>query len=217
MPAYFLIMQGVNNSMAKLPLQDGKYIVGVARKTIEKCVKAGGVVVYETKAASRLKEKHGVFVTIFKYPSKELRGCIGMPRPEKPLIIALKEAATNAALGDPRFTPVKPEELDKIVVEVTVLTPPELIVVDKAQEYPKNVEVGKHGLIIETDFKSGLLLPQVATELKLDSEQFLSETCFKAGLGFSDWLGPNIKIYRFEGQIFAEEVPGGEVVEKKLV
>jgi uncharacterized protein (TIGR00296 family) len=203
--------------MTKIPLQDGKYLVDVARKTIEKSVEAGAVVVYETKAAERLKEKQGVFVTILKYPSKELRGCIGLPRPERPLIVAIKEAATNAALADPRFNQVKPEELDNVVVEVTVLTPPELIKVDKPQEYSKHVEIGKHGLMVEFGDRSGLLLPQVATEMKLDAEQFLSETCYKAGLGFSDWLNPNIKIYRFEGQIFAEKEPRGEVVEKKLI
>lgn len=203
--------------MTKIPLQDGKYLVDVARKTIEKSVEAGSVVVYETKAAERLKEKRGVFVTILKHPGKELRGCIGLPRPERPLIVAIKEAATNAALADPRFSPVKSDELDKIVVEITVLTPPELIKVDKPQDYPKHVEIGKHGLMVEFGDRSGLLLPQVATELKLDSEQFLSETCYKAGLGFSDWLNPNIKIYRFEGQIFAEKEPRGEVVEKELI
>ncbi len=96
-------------------------------------------------------------------------------------------------------------ELDNIEVEVSVLTKPELIIVDKPTEYPSKIRVGEDGLIVELGYYRGLLLPQVPLEWKWDVNDFLANTCMKAGLSSDCWLKPTIKIYKFKSQIFCEK------------
>lgn len=146
-------------------------------------------------------EKRGVFVTLTE--DGELRGCIGYPYPVLPLGEALHDAAVSAAVRDPRFMPVREDELAEIEFEVTILTPPELLTCSAA-ERPKNIEVGRHGLIIKDRGMSGLLLPQVATEYGWDAEEFLMHTCIKAGTDRDAWKRDDTALYTFEGQIFSE-------------
>ncbi|MBO7388849.1 MAG: TIGR00296 family protein [Methanomicrobium sp.] len=146
-------------------------------------------------------EKRGVFVTLTE--DGELRGCIGYPYPVLPLGEALHDAAVSAAVRDPRFMPVRENELAAIEFEVTILTPPELLTCSAA-ERPKNIEVGRHGLIIKDRGMSGLLLPQVATEYGWDAEEFLMHTCIKAGTDRDAWKRDDTALYTFEGQIFSE-------------
>jgi hypothetical protein len=146
-------------------------------------------------------EKRGVFVTLTE--DGELRGCIGYPYPVLPLGEALHDAAVSAAVRDPRFMPVREDELAAIEFEVTILTPPELLTCNAA-ERPKNIEVGRHGLIIKDRGMSGLLLPQVATEYGWDAEEFLMHTCIKAGTDRDAWKRDDTALYTFEGQIFSE-------------
>ncbi len=146
-------------------------------------------------------EKRGVFVTLTE--EGELRGCIGYPYPVLPLGEALHDAAVSAAVRDPRFMPVRENELAAIEFEVTILTPPELLTCSAADR-PKNIEVGRHGLIIKDRGMSGLLLPQVATEYGWDAEEFLMHTCIKAGTDRDAWKRDDTALYTFEGQIFSE-------------
>lgn len=146
-------------------------------------------------------EKRGVFVTITL--EGELRGCIGFPNPVFPLGEALKEAAAAAATQDPRFYPVREAELDAVRFEVTVLTEPEVLTCP-AEERPKHIEIGRHGLIASLGSRSGLLLPQVAEEFGWDAEEFLAQTCVKAGLYHGTWEDDDCIIKTFEGQIFTE-------------
>ncbi len=155
-------------------------------------------------------EKRGVFVTLHK--NGDLRGCIGYPEPIMQLLDAILDSAVSAAVRDPRFPPVRYEEMEEIVVEVTILTPPAKIDA-MPSDMPKHVEVGKHGLIVRKDVYQGLLLPQVATEWGFDAEEFLSQTCIKAGLLPDAWL-TGAAVYSFEGQIFTELEPDGDVVGK---
>jgi len=160
-------------------------------------------------------EKRGVFVTLNKISeSKELRGCIGRPYPLMPLGEAIIASATNAALEDPRFDPVEKEELNEIVIEVTVLTVPKPIKA-KPRDIPEKIVVGRDGLIVATERNQGLLLPQVAVEHGFDAVEFLCQTSMKAGLMPDAWL-TGAKVYSFEGQIFEELEPGGEIREKIL-
>jgi len=145
--------------------------------------------------------KRGVFVTITK--AGDLRGCIGLPYPVMPLGNAIEHAATAAATEDPRFPPVRKDELAQITVEVTILTVPVSIECEP-QERPEKVLVGKHGLIVRGMGTSGLLLPQVATEYGWDAKTFLSHTCMKAGLPDRCWTYPSVEVLTFEGQIFTE-------------
>jgi len=194
-------------------LAEGEFLVKTARKVIEKYLETGERA--KVEVGEKFKKKLGVFVTLESHPQKELRGCIGYPYPTEPLITALTNAAISAAVHDPRFPPVSKEEFERLVVEITVLTEPKPIGVKDRKDMPSKVKVGKHGLIIEYGPFSGLLLPQVAVEYRWGAEEFLAETCWKAGLSPDMWLDKNALVYSFEGQIFSEESPNGKIVEKK--
>jgi hypothetical protein len=150
-------------------------------------------------------EKRGVFVTLTERGL--LRGCIGLPLPVLPLGDALVEAAVSAGTGDPRFPPVCREEMREIHVEVTVLSVPEPLTCQPA-ERPRHVEVGRHGLIMRGRGRSGLLLPQVATEYGWTAAEFLEHTCGKSGLPPGCWKSPDVEVLTFEGQIFSEPETG---------
>ncbi|HEC76368.1 MAG TPA: TIGR00296 family protein [Thermoplasmatales archaeon] len=188
---------------------EGEKLVKYARNVIENHVRG-----YEIGEIENFDEKGGVFVTIHKYPSMHLRGCIGIPEPLYPLKKAIKESAISAC-HDPRFPDLREEELDEIVVEVTILTPPEIIK-GSPSEYKKNIEIGRDGLIAERGFYRGLLLPQVPVEYKWNEEEFLRNTCIKAGLLPDAWMNENVKIYKFQGEIFAEEEPHGKIKKIEL-
>ena len=185
-----------------LTAEDGKFLVELARNAIVTYLGDREVIKIPEDADPRLKENMGVFVTLNR--GKELRGCIGYPEPVMPLLNAVVDAAISAATKDPRFNPLTPVELDDIHVEVSVLTKPALIEVENPWEYLKNVKVGQDGLIVEMGPYRGLLLPQVATEWGWNEEEFLSNTCMKAGLSSDCWLKNEVRIYRFESQIFEE-------------
>lgn len=146
--------------------------------------------------------KRGVFVTLTK--RGDLRGCIGFPHAVMPLKDAIREAACSAATGDPRFPPVTAKEIPDILVEVTVLTEPEVLDASP-EDRPARIEVGKHGLIVQGYGRSGLLLPQVPVEWGWNVTEFLDHTCMKAGLPRDCWREPSVQISTFEGQIFSEK------------
>jgi len=196
-----------------LTFDDGKKAVRYARDVIENYVKNKEIPIAEL--GDVFSRKQGAFVTIHTYPEHELRGCIGIPLPVMPLKDAITEGATSAT-HDPRFPPLSIKELDNIIVEVTVLTEPELIHVDQPKDYLSEIEIGRDGLIVEQGFYKGLLLPQVPVEQGWDKEEFLSHTCMKAGLMPDAWFDKNTKVYRFSGQVFTEIEPRGEIKEKKL-
>ncbi len=189
--------------------EDGKLLVKIARTVIENHVRHGRTGVPKNYP-KEFDQKSGVFTTIHEYPDKDLRGCIGFPEPEMPLINALIESAVSAC-HDPRFRPLAEEELDKIVIEVSVLTKPELMRVTDPSEYPSRIRIGRDGLIIEFGYNRGLLLPQVPVEWKWGPLEFLKNLCTKAGLSEDDWERDGVKIYRFSSHIFSEEKPYGPI------
>jgi uncharacterized protein (TIGR00296 family) len=131
----------------------------------------------------------------------------------------LKEAIVDSAKSatrDPRFPPLSENELDNIIIEVTILTQPELIEVSQPKEYLSHIEIGRDGLIAEQGFFKGLLLPQVPVEQHWNKEEFLSHTCMKAGLIPDAWFDNNTKIFKFSGQIFSETEPRGNIKENTL-
>jgi len=199
-------------------VSDGEVLVKTARAAIKNYLEKREIISHETigrDAGRRLDEPRGVFVTLRTYPEKELRGCIGFPEPKLPLINATIEAAISSATRDPRFPALKMGELEKILIEITILTKPERIDVNKPEEYPERIELGKHGLIIEKSFCRGLLLPQVPVEHGWSKEEYLCHLCIKAGLEPSDWQSKDAKLYCFEGIIFEELEPNGKVVKKE--
>ncbi len=195
-----------------LTLEEGVSAVKLARSAIDKYVRNGETLLPE-KLPKKFSEKRGVFVTLHK---NGLRGCIGYPYPTMPLGEAIIDSAISSAKKDPRFMPVSAEELDEITIEVTVLTPPRLIHA-KPTMLPQEIEIGKHGLIVTKGGDQGLLLPQVAIEHQFDEEEFLSQACMKAGLYPDSWLEEDTQIHVFEGQIFAEISPRGDIEERKII
>jgi AmmeMemoRadiSam system protein A len=140
-------------------------------------------------------ERRGLFVTL--HVAKKLRGCIGMIEAQVTMGETLARCAADAALHDPRFSRMRAEEMNALEIEVSLLTPLEPI---RAEE----VEIGTHGLLVERGTRRGLLLPQVAAEHRLNREQFLAETCVKAGLPREAWKDPETKLSGFQCEIIAE-------------
>jgi len=192
---------------------DGVVLVKTARKAVTEFLSNGNRMKLESDLEEKFSFNSGVFVTLNNPDG--LRGCIGFPMPEKKLSHAIIEGAIAAATEDPRFPSVKTNELNDIVFEVTVLTPPVEIDVSDPMEYLEKIKVGRDGLIIRHSFSSGLLLPQVPVEYGWNVEEFLQHTCEKAGLARDTWKNESVKIEKFEGIIFKEETPNGAIVREK--
>jgi uncharacterized protein (TIGR00296 family) len=193
---------------------EGTFLVKLARKAVEENLKDGRIMTPPKDVSPKLQERSGVFVTInsVKGQKRDLRGCIGFPYPTHPLVRAVVEAAVESATGDPRFPPMKSRELEQVVFEVSVLTPPQLVAAASPKEYPSRIEVGVDGLIVENGLYKGLLLPQVPVEWEWDSEEFLCQCCLKAGLPPDCWVIKGTKIYKFTSIIAQELTPNGQVV-----
>lgn len=196
---------------------DGEFLVRIAREAIRKRLDAKQRLSI-TDIPPALRKKSGVFVTIKKKTRSgaKLRGCIGHIYPEAPLIEATIDSAILAATNDPRFPPMTPKELVEALIEVTILTSPEEIKVNKPSEFLEKIEIGRHGLIVESEFRKGILLPQVPVEWNWDVEEFLIQLCGKAGLIPDCWCLEDTKLYRFESEIFKELSPEGKVVRETL-
>lgn len=195
-------------------LEDGISAINIARTTIEHHVQKKEIPKFEFPA--NFKKKSGIFVTLSRYPDQSLRGCIGYPEPQFPLIEALVDAARSASTRDPRFPPVNIKELEKITIEVSILTPPKLIKAEKPSDYIKHIKIGRDGLIIEKGLYRGLLLPQVPVEWKWDAREFLSQTCMKAGLLGDCWYDEETKVYKFSAIIFSETKPKGKIIQREI-
>lgn len=183
---------GINIGLTK---EERAELHAIARKAIEAGFTSGASISRGVQTASpKLKEPRGAFVTLYR--KGELRGCIGQIVPRMPLAEAVAAMAQEAAFRDPRFTPVRSDELDDLKIEISVLTP--LKKIDSADE----IEVGKHGIVIARNGSVGLLLPQVATEYNWDRNEFLEHCCLKAGLPRNIWQDKQTEIYIFSADVF---------------
>ena len=194
--------------------QDGEIAVRMARAEIQSHLGDSDVV--KPEPTSIFYKRSGVFVTLNTHPDRELRGCIGFPEPVMELYDGVREAARSAATRDPRFSPVRLQELENIVIDVTLLTPPEDILAETPDELVRMVKVGRDGLIARMGPFSGLLLPQVPVEYEWSVEEFLSHTCLKAGLPPESWRRGEVKFKKFSGKVFGESTPGGVIEEMEL-
>ncbi len=165
----------------------------IARSTIEHATQ-GKAAAPIPRESAKLNERYGAFVTLYK--KGMLRGCIGALESDKPLYQTVSDMAKAAAFRDPRFRPVTADELPYIDLEISVLTPLEEIA------SPEEIKVGVHGLLISKGSRSGLLLPQVASERSWDTITFLEETCRKAGLPKDAWKEEETRIYVFSADVF---------------
>ena len=192
---------------------DGVILVRMARKIVTEYITNSNKI-SESNFIEKFSFNAGVFVTI--NDQSGLRGCIGYPLAVKKLSHALTDAAISAATNDPRFSSIMQNELEKIVFEVTILSDTEEISSNSIDDIINSIKIGRDGLIIEKDFQSGLLLPQVPVEYNWDIEEFLNHTCHKAGLSSDSWKHDKTKILKFQGIIFREILPNGEIIQEKF-
>ncbi len=186
--------ENTERSKNMLTQSQRKELLSIARISIRDYLETGQRKKIKTEDALFM-EKRGAFVTLNK--NGMLRGCIGRIVSDIPLINVITDMAIEAASGDPRFIPVNLQELDAIDLEISVMSPIEEIT------DINRIKVGTHGLIISKGFSSGLLLPQVATEYNWSTEQFLQQTCIKAGLNQDTWK-KGAKIHIFSAEVFGE-------------
>ncbi len=177
----------------KLTDDDKKYLLDLAKRTIEAKIN-NKALPFDEPDSRLLRENRGAFVTI--KINGQLRGCIGMIRAAKPLYETVREMAVSAAFEDPRFVELRPDELEKIEVEISALTP-----LTRVRDL-NDIEIGTDGLMIKLEYHSGLLLPQVATEQGWDRTTFLEQTCLKAGLPKNSYKDPHAEIYKFSADVF---------------
>jgi len=183
--------------MLQLTNTEKQRLLELARTALEEAVRFGRMSEV-AEPAGALRTPCGAFVTLTK--GRHLRGCIGHIEALKPLYATVRECARAAALDDPRFDPVTPAELPSLQLEISILSPMQDVT-------PQQVEVGRHGLLISRGAQRGLLLPQVAVEWNWDREQFLEETCLKAGLPVDAWRH-GARIQAFTAQVLVEPTKG---------
>jgi len=186
-------------SLELLDKRQRKELLAIAGQTVESYVREGKILKFEIKD-ERLQKKEGAFVTLHK--DGELRGCIGQIIPtDKPLWEVVRDMAIAACSEDYRFNPVAENELNKLDYEISVLSAPEKI--DNWQD----IKLGEHGVIVKKGGRSGIFLPQVATETDWSLEEFLSQLCSqKAGLDPDCYKNdPSVKLKTFTAQVFSKK------------
>lgn len=182
----------------QIPPGSQKRLLDLSRQTLESFVLGTGPLPdAATEDSHLLTTRYGAFVSLHK--GSELRGCIGTCFPTRPLYRIVMEMTEAAASQDHRVAPVSADELSAIDIEISVLSPLQLI------EDPLSLEVGKHGLHVSNGEKRGVLLPQVATDYGWDMETFLAQTCLKAGLPKQAWRWAETKTMGFTALIIEEK------------
>jgi len=173
--------------------EEKKRLKEIAQLSIDAAVKGKKIPEFHN-IPQKLKEHYGIFVTLKKHGN--LRGCIGRITGNQPLYISCQQMARAAALEDPRFSPVREDELAELEIEISVLTP-----LERVKDF-HSIVIGRDGLLIRQGYYSGLLLPQVATEFGWDIEEFLQQTCHKAGLASDAYKSPDAEVYKFSAEVF---------------
>jgi len=183
--------------MAMLSKEERKKLLQIARNSIQTYFKTGKKLEI-TETDPLLFKEMGAFVTLHKHG--ELVGCIGNLVGQQPLYLTVRDMAVEAAVNDPRFSPLKLYELKDIEIEISALSPLKRI------ESTDEIKMGIHGVLVRRGFNSGVFLPQVATETGWSKEEFLSHLCSdKAGLPALAWKDKATEIYIFTAEVFSEK------------
>ena len=204
----------------KFTLEEGEMLIKFARENIDFFLKNDRKIPVAEEIKEKFKDKYGAFVTlnIQGVSDNSLRGCIGYIEPTYSLYEAIHRVSISSAIEDPRFPSVTLEEMENILIELSILTPPKLIEVNNPEEYFNKIVIGRDGLIAEKGMRRGLLLPQVPVDhgRNWDVKTFLSHTCSKAWLDPDAWKDLTTKIFSFQAILFEEETPRGKVIRKYL-
>ena len=184
-----------------MPKETNDFIIELTKSVISTFLETKEILEAPEEYPEELKQKRGVFVTLYQYDAKHehLRGCMGLPYPEQSLIRGIIDASALACT-DMRFIPLKVEDISDLYFEISVLSEPELIEVESSDEYPKIIKPGEDGLILKLSGSSGLFLPTVWKEVP-DPENFLEALSNKAGLHSEAWKDENTEIYKFSTEI----------------
>jgi len=181
-----------------IPFESQRSLIGLSRRALESFVCGRELQPDEVKDPYLLSSEVGAFVTLYK--GNDLRGCIGTCFPTRPLFETVIEMTQSAASQDYRFPPVSQSELPDIAIDISALSPLELV------HDPLSLKVGEHGLHVEWREKRGVLLPQVAVEHGWDGKTFLQQVCEKADLPEDAWKWPETKVSSFTALIIEERI-----------
>ena len=173
------------------------HLLQIARESIQAVLHGSRPRLDSVTVDEELRRPRGCFVTL-KTEHGELRGCIGSIVPVSPLFQAVSTTAISSALRDPRFLPLRPEELPRVAIEISVMGP-----IERVPDV-ESIVVGQHGLIVTIGRRAGLLLPQVASEYGWDRHTFLRQTCLKAGVQPDSWRSPECRLEYFSAEVFGE-------------
>ncbi len=214
-------MPGPRNQVRpeELSSEDGVFLVRLARRAVEEYLVHGKRISPPSDTPPVLRRPGAAFVTITTYHTylhRDLRGCIGYVFPLRSLVEVVIDVALDAALNDPRFEPMKADELPRVTFEVSVLSPLEPLP-RNPHERLSRVKPGVHGLVVRKGPFQGLLLPEVPVEYLWDTETFLAETCVKAGLPPYCWLDEKAEFFSYYTRSWREKEPMGEIEERSLL
>lgn len=204
----------------KFNVEEGSMLIDFTRENIEFFLKNDRRIPVPDEIKQKFAENYGAFVTLNKFnvSGNPLRGCIGYIEPTYSLYDVIHKVSISSAIEDPRFPSVTLKEMDDIIIELSILTPPKQIEVNDPKEYLEKIVIGRDGLIAERGMRRGLLLPQVPVDhdRNWDVPTFLSHTCQKAWLPEDAWEDLDTKIYSFQAILFEEKTPRGKVVRKYI-
>jgi AmmeMemoRadiSam system protein A len=191
------------DSPQSLNEEQGQILLKLARQTIEEKLEKRSIKVDpDSLMDSALKEKRGTFVTLTI--NNQLRGCIGNLDATYSILDGIERNAINAAFHDPRFPPLKDDELNRVDIEVSILTEPQPLEYQDSKDLLSKLRVNVDGVILRKGSASATFLPQVWEQLP-QSEKFLSHLCTKAGLPSDEWKKGNLDILTYQVQCFEEE------------
>jgi AmmeMemoRadiSam system protein A len=190
----------MNNMEFDLKPEEKKLLLAIAREAISaELEKRQPAYSNSIRQDSNLYEPCGAFVSLHTVKNRSLRGCIGTMTARSPLIETVREMAKSAAFGDPRFPPLKKEELERCHIEISALSPMTLC------PDPRQVKVGVHGLYLKRGVRSGVLLPQVPVEQGWNLDEYLDYICVKAGLPPRSYEATDAELLTFTAVVFGEE------------
>ncbi len=186
----------------QLTEEEGRYLLSVARKTIEqKISNLEAQVEFDSFDSNKFSEKRGTFVTLTI--DDGLRGCIGNIIPQESLLDGVKANAINAAFRDPRFKPLSGKEWEKVKIEISILTDPKPLDYSNRKDLLEKMRQGTDGVILKKGYNQSTFLPQVWEQLP-DKKEFLTHLCLKAGLDGNEWEKEKLEVLTYQVQAFEE-------------